>query len=498
MTAPALAPAAVAGKVTWHSVGDVSRRSAELRAAQRDWDSMGSRERASQLELFGRWISANREDIVSAMVSETGKSRGDAAVEIPVALQLISYYGRHAEKFMAPEKRKSSSIAFANKRVTVHRRAYPVVGIISPWNYPVANPLMDAIPALAAGCSVLVKPSELTPVTIGLLADAWRTLGGPDVFGVVNGGRETGEAVIDEADFVQFTGSSRTGTAVLERAAKTLTPVSLELGGKDPMIVLSDADLERAANAAVWGSMFNAGQTCVAVERVYVESRVYDEFLGKVVEKVRKLELANDSRTVEPEIGAVIDERQLAIITEHVDAAVAAGAHIATGGKRAADSNGFPFYEPTVLTEVDHSMEAMTVETFGPTLPIMRVRDENEAIMLANDSPYGLSASVFSRDLGRANRVAEQLECGAVNINDVIINMLSATAPQSGWKTSGIGARFGGAAGMHKYCRTESIVTSHGPSKTEALWYSVDHRVRAAAVRALSIDALSKMWRVRR
>lgn len=184
--------------------------------------------------------------LLTCRISETGKSLCDAALEIPLALQLISYYGRHGAKFLRPEKRRSSTVMFANKRVSVVRTAQPLVGIISPWNYPLANPLMDAIPAPMAGSAVLIKPSELTPVTIGMVAEGWKKLGGPEVFAIVQGGRDIGESVIDEVDFVQFTGSSRTGTAVLERAARSLTPVSLELGGKDPMIVLEDADIERA------------------------------------------------------------------------------------------------------------------------------------------------------------------------------------------------------------------------------------------------------------
>ncbi|MDI9941314.1 MULTISPECIES: aldehyde dehydrogenase family protein [Rhodococcus] len=492
--APALAPAALADEVTWATAEQVTNRAASLRAAQRDWERSGARERASFLALFGRWLSANRAELEESMISETGKSQCDAALEIPLALQLISYYCRHAARFLAPERRRSSSMMFANKRVTVLRSAQPVVGIISPWNYPVANPLMDAIPALAAGCAVLIKPSELTPVTIDRIAEGWRTLGGPDVFAVVQGGADIGESVIDEADFVQFTGSSRTGRAILARAAQTLTPVSLELGGKDPMLVLADADLERAANAAVWGAMFNAGQTCVAVERVYVEAPVYDAFVDKVVAKTRALTLANGVSGTRADIGALIDERQLAIVDKHVQQALAAGARALTGGSRGGnDAKGFPYYEPTVLVDVDHSMDCMTEETFGPTLPIMRVEDEREAIRLANDSPYGLSASVWTKDLDRGHAVARELACGAVNVNDVIINMLSTTAPQSGWKTSGIGARFGGAAGLHKFCRTESVVTSRGPLKSEPMWYSVPRSVRSVGARALALDALAKI-----
>lgn len=493
---PPLAPSSLAHRVSWASPADVADRARALRHAQRAWESQGPKKRAAFLALFGRWLYANRSEIEATMISETGKSACDAALEIPLALQLISYYGRHGAKFLRPEKRRSSTVMFANKRVSLLRTAQPLVGIISPWNYPLANPLMDAIPALMAGSAVLIKPSELTPVTIGLVAEGWKKLGGPEVFAIVQGGRDIGESVIDEVDFVQFTGSSRTGTAVLERAARSLTPVSLELGGKDPMIVLEDADIERAANAAVWGAMFNAGQTCVAVERVYVEARIYEEFVSKVVTKTKALRLANNSSPSKADIGAIIDERQLSIIDKHVQQALGSGARVLTGGKRGTGAGGFPFYEPTVLVDVDHTMDCMTEETFGPTLPIMKVRDADQAVELANDSPYGLSASVWSKNTDRARSIAAELTCGAVNINDVIINMLSTTAPQSGWKTSGMGARFGGAAGLHKFCRTESIVTSRGPLTTEPMWYSAGDKIRAIGSRALALDALAKIRRL--
>jgi acyl-CoA reductase-like NAD-dependent aldehyde dehydrogenase len=270
---------------------------------------------------------------------------------------------------------------------------------------------------------------------------------------IVQGAREAVEAVVDNADYVQFTGSSATGAKVAERAARRLTPVSLELGGKDPMIVLEDADVDLAAHAAVWGAFFNAGQTCVSVERVYVLEPVYDEFVAAVVKDVENLKMgAGDGH----DFGALIDDTQVAVAERHVADAVAKGAKVLTGGKRPAGPGSF--YEPTVLVDVDHSMDAMMQETFGPTLPIMKVSTVAEAVRLANDSPYGLSASVFSKDVERAKDVAVELDCGAVNINDVISNLMCTTAPMGGWKTSGIGARFGGADGVRKFCRQETVV----------------------------------------
>jgi acyl-CoA reductase-like NAD-dependent aldehyde dehydrogenase len=239
----------------------------------------------------------------------------------------------------------------------------------------------------------------------------------------------------------------------MERAARRLTPVSLELGGKDPMIVLDDADIDLAAHAAVWGAFFNAGQTCVSVERVYVLEPVYEQFVSAVVRDVEKLKVGAGEGH---DFGSMIDDTQVAVTERHVADAKAKGAKILTGGDRRPGAGSF--YPPTVLVDVDHSMACMTEETFGPTLPIMKVADVDEAIRLANDSPYGLSAAVFSKNLDRAKAVAVQLDCGAVNVNDVISNLMCTTAPMGGWKTSGLGARFGGADGLRKYCRQEAVV----------------------------------------
>lgn len=443
----------VAGEVRWTDPADVPRITAGLREAQRHWEARGPKGRAKVLARYAVWLGEHRDEIERLLIAETGKSAVDAAQEVPLILMITSYYIKTMEKALAPETRPASMPLLKIKKITVHHRPRPVVGVIAPWNYPVANALMDAIGALAAGCAVLLKPSERTPLTAELLLRGWLESGAPEVFALAQGAREVSEAVVDNADFIQFTGSTATGIKVMERAARRLTPVSLELGGKDPMIVLEDADIELAANAAVWGAMFNAGQTCVSVERVYVLAPVYEQFVAAVVRAVEKLEVgAGEGR----HFGALIDESQLAVTERHVADAVARGAKVLTGGRRK-DGPGC-FYEPTVLVDVDHSMMCMTEETFGPTLPIMKVASVAEAVRLANDTPYGLSGSVFSQDVERAREIALQLDCGAVNINDVISNLMATTAPMGGWKTSGIGARFGGPEGLRKYCRVETVV----------------------------------------
>jgi acyl-CoA reductase-like NAD-dependent aldehyde dehydrogenase len=447
------ATGAAAGEVRWTDPADVPRIAAGLRDAQREWEARGAKGRVKVMARYAVWLGEHRDEIESLLIKETGKSAVDAAQEVPLLIMIASYYIKTMEKALAPETRPPSLPFLAIKKVTVHYRPRAVVGVIAPWNYPVANALMDAIAALAAGCAVLLKPSERTPLTAELLLRGWLDSGAPEVLALAQGAREVSEAVIDNVDFIQFTGSTATGRKVMERAARRLTPVSLELGGKDPMIVLEDADIDLAAHAAVWGAMFNAGQTCVSVERAYVLESVYDQFVDAVVRDVRNLKMgAGDGH----DFGSLINDEQVAVTERHVRDAVAAGAKALTGGERKPGPGSF--YPPTVLVDVDHSMTCMTEETFGPTLPIMKVSSVEEAVRLSNDSPYGLSASVFSRDIERAKAVATQLDCGAVNINDVIANLMCTTAPMGGWKTSGIGARFGGADGLRKYCRQEAVI----------------------------------------
>ncbi|MCT7658587.1 aldehyde dehydrogenase family protein [Mycobacterium deserti] len=447
------ATGAVAGSVRWTDPADIPRIAAGLRKAQKEWEARGAQGRARVLARYAVWLGDHRAEIESLLIKETGKSATDAAQEVPLLIMIAAYYIKTMEKALAPERRPAALPFLAIKRVEVHYRPRPLVGIIAPWNYPVANALMDAIAALAAGCAVLLKPSERTPLTAELLLRGWQDCGAPEVLALTQGAREVSEAVIDNSDFVQFTGSCATGAKVMERAARTLTPVSLELGGKDPMLVLDDADVDLAAHAAVWGAFFNAGQTCVSVERVYVLESVYDRFVDAVVRDVKNLKIgAGDGN----DFGAMIDETQLAVTERHVADAKEKGARVLTGGERTAGAG--TFYPPTVLVDVDHSMLCMTEETFGPTLPIMKVSTVGEAVRLANDSPYGLSAAVFSKNIQRAKDVAVELDCGAVNVNDVISNLMCTTAPMGGWKTSGMGARFGGAEGLRKYCRQEAVV----------------------------------------
>ncbi len=458
----------------------VAEQVARVRAAQADWEAMGIEGRYHWLGKLRDWLLDNRDRVLDTMQRETGKVRADAANELAYLADLINFYGTRAAKFIGEESVRPHSPLLAAKKLRIQYRPHPVVGIISPWNFPLILSLGDAIPALQAGAAVVIKPSELTPLGLAEVVEAWKhEIGAPDVLECVQGVGETGGALVDAVDFVQFTGSERTGRRVMARAAETLTPVSLELGGKDAMVVLADADLDRAANAAAWGGMMNSGQICMSVERIYVEEPAYEEFLAKLTAEVGRLRRGPDDAADPREMGAMTSPNQAAIVESHVNDALAAGARALTGGKRVEGPGDY--FEPTVLVDVDHSMKVMREETFGPVVGVMKVRDSEEAVQLANDSRYGLSGSVFG-ERDRAEAVARRLECGAINVNDVLVNYFASDVPMGGWKQSGIGYRHG-EPGIKKFCRSESLVITRFAAKREPTWYPYTKARRALVSR---------------
>jgi acyl-CoA reductase-like NAD-dependent aldehyde dehydrogenase len=451
------------------SAEKVAELASRGRAAQPGWAALGFDGRAQVLRRMRRWLMDNAERVAATLISETGKTYEDAyMIELTYTGGALGHWVKHAERYLADEQVPARTLAVLGKKLVTRYEPLGLVGVIGPWNYPLVNSFGDTIPALLAGNSVILKPSEITPLTSLLLAEGLEQCGLPaNVFQVATGRGETGAALIDEADMIMFTGSTATGKKVMARAAQTLTPVSLELGGKDPMIVLADADLERAANAAVYYSMLNGGQTCISVERVYVEQDVYEDFVGRVVDKVSALRQGASTGAATAEIGAMTTAAQLQIVERHVDDAIAKGARALTGGKRVAGAGHF--YEPTVLVDVDHSMQAMTEETFGPTLPIMRVADAEEALRLANDSPYGLAASIYT-ERKRGTKLARRLQAGAVCVNDALLNYLAVELPMGGWKASGMGSRHG-AGGIRKYTKQQSLMVSRLHLKRELFMF---------------------------
>jgi acyl-CoA reductase-like NAD-dependent aldehyde dehydrogenase len=438
-------------------VREMARRG---RAAQPGWEALGFAGRARVMLRMQKWLMDNAERVIETIVKETGKSWEDAQLaEISYGANAFGFWAKNAEKYLEDEKVRSSAVLVKGKKLLLRFKPLGLIGVIGPWNYPLTNSFGDCIPALMAGNAVILKPSEITPLTSLLMEEGLRECGIPEnVFQVATGYGPTGAALIPEVDMVMFTGSTATGRKIMKEAAETLTPVSLELGGKDPMIVLSDADLERAANAATYYSMQNAGQTCISVERVFVEEPIYDEFVAKVVEKVKAIRQGDPSGgagTVE--MGAMTFPKQVDIVERHVNDAVAKGAKALTGGHRG-QGKGY-YFEPTVLVDVTPDMECMREETFGPTMPIMKVRDAEEAIRLANESPYGLAGSVFSKDVARGEAVARRLEAGAVCVNDAMLNYTAIELPMGGWKASGLGHRHG-AGGIRKYCAQQALLVS--------------------------------------
>jgi acyl-CoA reductase-like NAD-dependent aldehyde dehydrogenase len=459
---------------------------ARARAAQPEWQALGYAGRGEILRRAGKWLLDHADEVARTIVAETGKTHEDALlVEVAYGAYALRFWPKKAAKYLADEKIRTGNPLVLGRRLRVRYEPVGVVGVIGPWNYPLVNSVGDAIPALAAGNAVVIKPSHVTPLTSLLFARGLAEAGVPaGVFQVAVGHADTGEALIDAVDMVMFTGSTATGRKVMERAAKTLTPVSLELGGKDPLIVLEDANLERAANAAVYYSMQNGGQTCISIERVYAVEPIYDAFVAKVADKVEKLRQGPPGGPGSVDVGAMTFPSQVEIVSRHVQQAVDAGARLLAGGHVRPGPGRF--YEPTVLADVDHSMAAMTEETFGPTLPIMKVADEEAAIRAANDSPYGLGASVFTRDLARGERVARRIEAGAVCVNDAALNYLALELPMGGWKESGLGVRHG-APGIRKYTRQQAIMTTRLGLKREPHYFPYSARVTGLLERGIKL-----------
>ncbi len=449
------------------SADDVSRAFSRAREAQALWEPTPFRERAKFLYAFRDILIDEQARIADCVSAETGKPTSEVyGNELLYLCDAIGFWAKHAPRYLKPQRIRPHLLK--TKKVVSVYSPVGVVGIISPWNFPLVLTIGEAVPALMAGNAVVIKPSELTPLSALLGVELAEKAGLPrDLIQVVFGLAETGEAVVDHADIVSFTGSVETGKKVMRRAAERLIPVTMELGGKDPMIVLKDADLERAANACVWGALMNSGQVCTSIERVYVEAPVYQEFVDRVVKKVKGLRQGSGNDEVD--VGSMTSDAQLKKVTSQVDEAVAAGAKVLTGGRPNPNLRGL-YYEPTVLIDVNHNMTVLKQETFGPVIPIMKVRDAAEAIDLANDSSYGLDASVFSGSREQAWAIAQRLETGSVCINDSLVNFVITDAPMGGIKESGFGRRHG-ADGIRKYCRQKTIVTDRFGLREEFPWF---------------------------
>ncbi len=458
------------------SAAQVNAAVDQSRQAQQEWAKLDFKARAAIMRRWRSRIITQKDSLVETIVAETGKPRQEAYYEVAYIADLISYYSANAAKFLKDQAVGLHLMKTKKALVTYH--PFGVVGVISPWNYPLILSFGDAIAALIAGNGVVIKPSEVTPLSPIQVAELAQSAGFPTgLIQVVTGLGETGAALVDRVDLVVFTGSTATGKKIMAQASRRLTPVLLELGGKDPMIVLKDANLERAVNGAVTGAFFNNGQTCISVERLYVEEPIYDQFVSQVVAQVQKLRVGNDpDGTHQIDVGPLTFPRQLDIVEKQVEDARQKGAKVLTGGRRMKDKPGL-FYEPTVLTDVTDDMLVMQEETFGPVLPIIKVKDAGEAIQKANQSNFGLSSSIWTQDKAQGEALAHQIEAGSTCVNDVLVNYVTLEVPFGGIKESGIGYRHGGADGLKKFCRPHSIVIDRFGMAREVIWMPYGKRM---------------------
>ena len=434
------------GTVPIHGAAEVDAAVARARVAADRWGALSFEARAEELIAFRKALAGHADEIAELVHRENGKPELEALVEVMMALGHVQHATACAAAAMAPHRVSAGMLA--NFRATISYHPLGVIGVIGPWNYPLFTPMGSIAYALAAGNAVVWKPSELTPLIAVKIAEiAAQTFALPDLLQVVTGAGATGAALAGAAiDKIAFTGSPATGRRVMMAAAERLTPVLLELGGKDPMIVADDADLARAAEACVYGALTNAGQACISVERVYVADAVHDQFVDEVVRQVRALKVGGD----DGDLGAMTSTAQVAIVQDHLEDAIGKGAKVLTGGPGAISGS---YIQPTVLTGVDHRMKVMSEETFGPVIPIQRVGSLDEAVKLANDSRYGLGSTVFAGKGARA--LADKLRAGMTSINSVMGFAGIPALPFGGIGDSGFG-RIHGDLGIREFTRVKS------------------------------------------
>lgn len=463
------------GRVKVSSEEEVRAAVERARQAFPLWSGLSLQERIKTLKRLSNFIYDDLEGIAALISRECGKPKVEAVTsEILPVLNMVAVYTSQAEKWLRPEKPSFFWLAWLlGKSAKVIYKPFGAVGVITPWNYPFYYDFGPALMALIAGNTVILKPSEYTPLVGEKTQELIAKLDlPPGTFQVIQGAGDVGQYLIRAGlDKIAFTGSPKTARAVLATAAESLTPVVMELGGKDAAIVLEDAPLETTAAGIAWGGLTSAGQVCASVERVYVSEKIAPAFISRLVENVQGLRLG---RGLDPEvdIGPLTNERQLEIVKAHLHEAVGRGAQVLTGGKP--KDQGF-FFEPTVLIGVDHSMRLMQEETFGPTLPIVPVKDEEEAIRLANDSRFGLTASVWSLNRERAQRVAERLRAGAVTINDHTVSAGLPNMPWGGVGESGFG-RIHGWQGMREMVYSSVIVGERFPRWKRLWWYPYNQK----------------------
>ncbi|MBE7411856.1 MAG: aldehyde dehydrogenase family protein [Leptospiraceae bacterium] len=440
------------------------------------WSKLSLKDRSKIILKFRKILAQSREEMISTICEETGKTRMDALIEVFAECEATTYVAKKGIKYLSNEKRSSGLMQMKSCYVNYH--PFGVVGIISPWNYPLILSLNPILNALMAGNTVVIKPSEITPYTTLKVQEFFKRAGLPDgALQVITGKGETGAALVESknTDMICFTGSTRTGRIIGEACGKMLKPVILELGGKDPMIVFEDADLVRAAKGALWGGFFNSGQTCISVERVYVEKSVFQKFIEIVKNEYNHVRQGLTENF--PSVGSMTFDKQVEIVESHYSDAKKKGANLILGGSRKLGHDGL-FHEPSVVVNVSHEMKIMKEETFGPEIAIMEFSSEEEAINLANDTNYGLNASVWTKDSKKAKRVAESIKSGSVCINDCLTNYMISDLPFGGFKESGLG-RVHGKEGIRAFAQSQSIMKNRWfwIFKKELWWFPYSKRI---------------------
>jgi acyl-CoA reductase-like NAD-dependent aldehyde dehydrogenase len=455
------ATGALVAEIPAASAAGVPAAMARARRAQEGWARLAFRTRAGLLRRLAGRILRDPE-LTNTLIAENGKPRYEAeAIEIFYTCELTRFLtGRAGRRALRDDLRHP--FIFANKRARVVYHPHGVVGVIGPWNWPLLNNYADCVAPLAAGNAVILKPSPITPLTSLRVAELWRDEGLPDdVLQVLPGAADVGAALVDTADMIFFTGSQAAGRQIAVRCAERLVPCAIELGGKSPFIVLRDADLPAAARAAVWGAFANSGQVCIRPERVLVEEPAAAAFIEHCQTELARLRQGTDPSADEAaiDIGAITLASQLERVEAQLADAVAQGARVVAGGQRR-EIGGGRFFSPTLVVDVTPTMSLAREETFGPVLPVLRVRDEEEAVALANGTGLGLSGSVWSRDTTRARAVARRLASGSVCVNDVLVNYFCVEAPLGGVKGSGLGVRHGPES-LRQACRVETVIEDH-------------------------------------